>query len=71
MFNIFCCDNVCDMYGAGAQCFCDNANFGRTPAPDSECNMPCNSGVGDDGAMKHSTEMCGGAWRNSIYKAST
>ena len=48
----------------GSQCFCDNANamsLGAAPDP-TECNMPC---TGD------ATTMCGGAYRNSIYRIST
>jgi hypothetical protein len=38
------------------QCWAGNA-LGYDRAPDSDCNTPCPTG-----------EMCGGAWRNSIYQ---
>ena len=61
-----------------SQCFCDNANIRGDPAPDSECDTPCNDGTDADGDVSHygtqlhsETEMCGGSWRNSVYQAST
>jgi hypothetical protein len=40
-------------------CFAGNV-LGYTQVADSECNTPCTA---------DSTSMCGGAWRNSIYKS--
>jgi hypothetical protein len=61
-----------------SQCFCDNANLGKTPAPDSECDTPCNDGTDSDGTVDHygtqlhsADKMCGGTWRNSVYSTST
>ena len=79
------CANLCAGYvyfgvQAGFACFCDNANaMSATPvtpdvatqigaqasgalAPESECNTAC---PGD------ASTMCGGSWRNSIYRIST
>ncbi|HSK79380.1 MAG TPA: WSC domain-containing protein [Thermoanaerobaculia bacterium] len=41
------------------ECFGGN-QLGYTQVADSECNTPCSSG-----------QMCGGAWRNSIYATGT
>eukprot|EP01052_Picozoa_sp_SAG31_P009322 SAG31_NODE_487_length_14980_cov_9.526376_15_plen_222_part_00 len=70
------CAELCAGYAFFAlqfynQCFCDNANMMQTAAPESECNTPCNNGIGDDGAAVAGTTMCGGTWRNSIYRTST
>jgi hypothetical protein len=64
----------------GSQCFCDNANamvetavdadtattinaqFAGAVAPETECDAPCTA---------DETTMCGGTWRNSIYRIST
>jgi hypothetical protein len=64
----------------GSQCFCDNANamqqtavdadtavtinaqFAGAQAAETECDAPC---TGDE------TTMCGGTWRNSVYRIST
>ncbi len=40
------------------QCFAGN-NLGYSQVSDSECNTPCTA---------DSTEACGGAWRNSVYR---
>jgi len=42
----------------GDQCFCGNTP--GTQAPETDCNIAC---AGD------STQICGGAWRNSVYQA--
>jgi hypothetical protein len=57
----------------GNWCFCDNTPTAEERAPESECDMPCYDGTNDDGTPKprDGGEMCGGAWRNSVYKAST
>ncbi len=41
------------------QCFCGDSYGGQGEAPESDCNQPCK---GD------SSQMCGGAWRNSVYQ---
>ena len=47
----------------GNQCFCDNANaMSQGVQPEEECDAPC---TGD------ATTMCGGTWRNSIFRIST
>lgn len=40
------------------ECHAGNT-VGYTQMPDAECNTPCNA---------NPSEMCGGAWRNSIYR---
>ena len=58
----FCRDNGYHYFGLQYynQCFCDNEyDMYGVAAADSECNTPC---YGDD------TTMCGGPWRNSVYR---
>jgi len=45
----------------GRQCFIGNT-IGYQKVSDAECDKPCNG---------NASEKCGGAWRNSIYLAST
>ncbi len=47
----------------GNQCFCDNANaMTQGQLTEADCDAPC---TGD------ASVMCGGTWRNSIYRIST
>lgn len=54
------------------ECYCDNAPTAAERAPEGECNRPCYTGANDDSSpIESATEMCGGAWRNSVYQASS
>ena len=55
---------VTDYLYAGVQytseCFCGNSYGKYGSLPESSCNMPCSG---------NKTQICGGTWSNSVYKA--
>ena len=56
----FCMNiNIFFLYIKSDQCFCGNQYGSHGTAPETDCNMQCN---GD------SSKICGGSWRNSVYK---
>ncbi|XP_062608878.1 uncharacterized protein LOC134270660 [Saccostrea cucullata] len=58
------CKSFCTSYSmyaleATTGCWCSNYFKTRVPKPDSDCNMKCTG---------NSDQICGGAWRLSVYK---
>ena len=40
-------------------CFCSNSYDKHGPGTEASCNTPCHDGT---------SRMCGGGWRNSVYR---